>query len=73
MKVRIDEQRCQGHGRCYAIEPELFDPVDDDGHSGFSLDELPAGDADLRARVAAVGANCPERAITIDESESAQV
>lgn len=72
MNVLIDEHRCQGHGRCYAIEPEMFEPVDDDGRSGFLLGELPADDADLLAKVAAVSANCPERAITIDESESAQ-
>lgn len=72
MKVLIDEQRCAGHGRCYAIEPEMFEPVDDDGHSGFLLDELPANDAELLAKVAEVSANCPEQAITIDESECAQ-
>ncbi len=71
MKVRIDDNRCQGHGRCYAIEPELFEPVDDDGHSGFLLDGPLTDDADLLARLHEAGANCPEHAITIDESESA--
>lgn len=69
MKIVIDEHRCQAHGRCYAIAPEVFEPVDDDGHSGVLLDELPANDTDLLATVAEAGANCPEHAITVDESE----
>ncbi len=72
MKVLIDQQRCMGHGRCYAIQPEMFEPVDDDGHSGFLLDEVPTGDADLLAKVTEVSANCPEQAITIAESECVQ-
>lgn len=72
MKVLIDLDRCQGHGRCYAIEPDLFEPIDDHGHSGFLRGDLSTEDADLVARVAEVSANCPEQAITIDESEGAQ-
>lgn len=70
MKIVIDERRCKGHGRCYAIAPEVFEPADDDGHSGVLLDELPGNDADLLAQVAEARANCPERAITVDESGS---
>ena len=32
MKVHVDPDKCQGHNRCYAIAPELFD-VDDLGQS----------------------------------------
>ena len=28
MRVHLDAQKCQGHNRCYALAPELFD-VDD--------------------------------------------
>lgn len=72
MKVRIDHNRCQGHGHCYALEPELFEPVDDDGHAGFRLDGPLVADAELQARLEEARANCPERAITIDERESAR-
>ncbi|MGV0714275.1 ferredoxin [Mycolicibacterium sp. XJ662] len=72
MKVHIDEERCAGHGRCYAIEPEIFAPIDDEGHAGFFLDAQPMNAADLKAKLADVSANCPEQAITIDESEGAQ-
>ena len=30
IRVSIDETACSGHGRCYAISPDLFD-IDDDG------------------------------------------
>ena len=32
MKVHVDSEKCQGHNRCYAIAPELFD-VDDLGYA----------------------------------------
>lgn len=72
MKVRVDENRCQGHGRCYSREPEMFEPIDDDGHAAFRLNEELAENPDLLAKVVEAIANCPEHAITIDESGSAQ-
>jgi ferredoxin len=65
VKVHIDEQRCEGHGRCYATAPELFEP--DDLGNGRVVDDgsVPAG-AEQRARVAV--ANCPEQAISIEEA-----
>lgn len=60
MKIQVDSQRCQGHARCYALVPELFD-VDDYGTSSVKI----VGDVPLelvdRARLAV--ANCPEHAI----------
>ena len=32
MRIKIDNDRCTGHGRCYALAPEVFEP-DDEGHS----------------------------------------
>jgi ferredoxin len=60
MRVEIDPDRCQGHNRCYALAPELFD-VDDYG-TAFVLNggTVPAGMEDA-ARLAV--ANCPEFAI----------
>ena len=63
MKLRIDEDACTGHGRCYVLAPELFEP-DEYGHGSLLADEVPPGLAD-QARLAA--ANCPERAITVEE------
>lgn len=60
MKVRVDQDRCQGHARCYALVPELFS-VDDYGLSSVVGDgTVPEGLED-KARLAV--ANCPEYAI----------
>ena len=32
MRVHVDPEKCQGHNRCYALAPELFD-VDDLGYA----------------------------------------
>ncbi len=64
MRVHVDDERCEGHGRCYALAPLVFEP-DEIGNSRVLADGLvPAGEVD-RARLAV--ANCPEQAITIDE------
>jgi ferredoxin len=64
MRVHVDAEKCQGHNRCYAIAPELFD-VDDLGNAH----ELNDGDVSValvdKARMAV--ANCPEYAISISE------
>ncbi len=64
MRVHVDREKCQGHNRCYALAPELFD-VDDLG-SAFELnDGLVPERLEDQARGAA--ANCPEYAISISE------
>jgi ferredoxin len=63
MKLRIDEDICTGHGRCYVLAPELFEP-DDYGHGRVLVEEVPDGLAD-QARLAV--SNCPERAISAEE------
>ncbi|HEX9260004.1 MAG TPA: ferredoxin [Acidimicrobiales bacterium] len=63
MKVRVDPAKCQGHNRCYALAPELFD-VDDYGNAHEIGDgEVPA---ELEAKARLAVANCPEFAISID-------
>jgi ferredoxin len=64
MKVRIDPERCQGHARCYALAPDLFD-VDDYGQSSVRGDGTVPSDREEAARLAA--ANCPEFAIEIED------
>jgi ferredoxin len=64
MRVHVDTEKCQGHNRCYALAPELFD-VDDFGTAVVLNDGVvPAGLED-KARLAL--ANCPEYAITISD------
>jgi ferredoxin len=63
MKLRIDADACTGHGRCYVLAPEVFEP-DDEGHSVGLYEEIPDELLD-KARLAV--ANCPESAISISD------
>jgi ferredoxin len=64
VRVHVDADKCQGHNRCYALAPTLFD-VDDYGYATEIGDgEVPAGLED-QARLAV--SNCPEYAISIIE------
>ena len=65
MRVHVDRERCQGHGRCYATAPELFEP-DDLGNSHETGDGTVPAELEDKARLAV--ANCPELAITLEES-----
>lgn len=66
MKVHVDRSLCQGHGRCYSLAPELFEP-DDLGNSHEIGDgTVPPGQEDAARRAVA---NCPEYAITIEDGE----
>ena len=61
MRVRVDDDKCQGHARCHALAPDVFD-VDDFGHSKVRNDGVvPEGYQD---KVHLAIANCPEFAIT---------
>jgi ferredoxin len=64
VRVKVDSEKCQGHNRCYAMAPELFD-VDDYGYAHELGDGNVAPDLEDKARLAA--ANCPEFAITVEE------
>ncbi|MFZ1489144.1 MAG: ferredoxin [Ilumatobacteraceae bacterium] len=64
MRVQIDAEKCQGHNRCYALAPELFD-VDDFGIALVRGDGVVPADLADRARLAV--ANCPEYAVTVVE------
>jgi ferredoxin len=62
VKVRINSDRCQGHGRCYDLVPSLFGD-DDEGYGKVLGDGVVAPDQEHEARLAV--ANCPERAIEL--------
>jgi len=62
VRIRLDADRCQGHGRCYVLAPDLFD-ADDYGHCVLLVDEVPAGrEDDARTGVE----NCPEQALSLE-------
>jgi ferredoxin len=64
MRVHVDQEKCQGHNRCYALGPQLFD-VDDLGNAHEIGDGEVPPELEDKARLAA--ANCPEFAIAIEE------
>jgi ferredoxin len=62
VKLRIDPERCQGHGRCYELAPGLFGE-DDEGYGQVVGEGVVPQGEEQKARRAV--ANCPERAIEI--------
>ena len=62
LTVQVNRQRCQGHARCGAIAPEVFE-FDELGYARVSGDsEIPT---ELYGKARLVEANCPEGAIEI--------
>ncbi len=66
MKVRVDRDRCVGHGRCYALAPDIFGE-DDRGHCLIARETVPP---ELEAQARTAAANCPEQTIEIVEDPS---
>ncbi len=62
MRVKVDNDKCQGHNRCFAVALELFD-LDEYGYSHEKEDGTVPKELEEKARLAV--ANCPERAIEI--------
>jgi ferredoxin len=63
MRVRVDEARCTGHGRCYVVAPTVFS-ADADGYNAAIGEEVDIADADAELARKAIS-SCPERALTI--------
>jgi len=63
VRVRVDGVRCVGHGRCYEIAEEVFGE-DERGHCVVRLTGVPP---ELQAKARQGAANCPERAIEVDD------
>jgi len=63
VKVRLEQSKCVGHARCYAVDPDLF-PIDDSGYSTLEEYGVRAEDEQqVRDGVAA----CPELALVLEE------
>ena len=61
MRVTVDADRCEGHARCWAVCPEVFD-LDDEGHAVVLVDEVPP---EIEGKARDAVRNCPERAIEL--------
>ena len=66
MRVHVARDRCEGHGRCDATAPELFEA--DEIGEGYEIGDGAVG-AGLEDRARLAVANCPERAISIIDNE----
>jgi ferredoxin len=62
LRVRVEAERCQGHNRCHAIAPELFE-LDDYGYSRAAGDGAVPPHLQDKARLAVK--NCPEHAVQL--------
>ena len=62
MKVQINHDLCQGHGRCYDLAPQLFGD-DDEGYGQVLGDGAVPPQAEHDARLAVL--NCPEHAVEL--------
>lgn len=62
MKIHLETSKCQGHGRCYSLAPDLFDSDDMGTAIVLVTGEL---DTDQLKRANLAASNCPEYAIEI--------
>ena len=63
MRIVLDTEKCQGHGRCYSLAPDVFDS-DDEGNPVLKVEgEVPP---ELEAAAELAADNCPEYAIEIE-------
>ena len=66
LKVRVDPDKCQGHNRCKALAPELFE-LDEYGNAREKGDgTVPPG---LEDKAYLAKSNCPEFAVEVIEIE----
>jgi len=64
LRVRVEGGLCQGHSRCCAVAPELFE-ADDVGNARAKGDGTVAPALEAKAKLAI--ANCPEHAIRMSQ------
>jgi len=64
LKIHVDQDKCQGHARCKALAPELFE-LDEFGNAHEVGDgTVPSG---LEDKAYLAKSNCPEIAIEVTE------
>ena len=63
MRIVFDREKCQGHGRCYALAADLFDADDE----GYAVVLAPGDLTEEQVTAAQLAAdNCPEYAISVE-------
>jgi ferredoxin len=61
MRIDIDTARCEGHGLCAQVAPQVFDLDDDDLVILRQVGQIPA---DLEAAAASGARSCPVAALS---------
>jgi ferredoxin len=69
MRVRIDTEKCTGHGRCYMLAQVLFED-NDQGYGKVIGEGLVTADTAEDAIQAEIG--CPESAVVFDRDEASR-
>ena len=64
MRLKVDNEACQGHNRCKVLAPELVD-VDDEGYAVIKGDGVVP--EELRGKAQLAVDNCPEFALSLEE------
>jgi ferredoxin len=64
LRVRVDRALCQGHARCIALAPELFEADRFGGGRAIGDGGVPP---DLENKAWLAKANCPEFAIDVEQ------
>lgn len=65
MKVSVNYDLCEGHGRCESAAPEVFELRDDD--RAYVLIERPG--EELRFKVERAARLCPRQAVVVEEEK----
>jgi ferredoxin len=63
VRVRVDQDRCQGHTLCAMIAPDSFQLDDIEGHASAISEDVPPHQEDA---VREAVQSCPEQAILLD-------
>jgi ferredoxin len=63
MRLTVDGELCQGHGRCYRIAPDLF-TYDDEGYVTIRDQTIEVPEDQIELAEEAEGC-CPEEAISL--------
>lgn len=67
--VHVDLDRCQGHGKCYMVAPEMFDFADEHGRAQFVGEPIDPEDATRMEDADRAIQACPESALSLVEHQ----
>jgi ferredoxin len=68
MRVKINYELCEGHGRCFDNAYEMFDERED-GKGVAKMEVVPDDDFDMQRAARSAAMMCPMNAIEIIEDD----